>query len=201
MPPKDAAKPCLRGDPTRDKIICAARTLFVQQGYSGTAVSSIATRANINHSLIFHHFGNKQGLWIAVKQHIVDEAAHQSPTLPDTNRPFKDFLHGLLTRMIDFYHKHPDIVYLINWQRLESSQNRRFYVKNTTENQKWVTAFKHYQQQGDINKHVNLTHLTTMVSSIVSSASMDPYESLNNDKRLADYITFCVQRLLLTVNT
>ena len=194
---KKPPKPHFRADPTRQKIIDAARQLFVRQGFSGTAIGKIAKLANINHSLIFHHFTNKEGLWLAVKQHIVDEAAKKSPTLPDTNRSFHDFLHTLLTCMINFYRDHPDIVYLINWQRLEASQNHGFYIKNTKEASKWISAFQHYQQQGDISRDLDLAFIITMLSSIVSSASMDPYESISNDKSQAAYIDFCVERLII----
>jgi len=42
------------------KILVSARELFVKHGFSGTSMGKIAMKANVNHSLIFHHFGNKQ---------------------------------------------------------------------------------------------------------------------------------------------
>src|SRR3990167_6437866 len=80
--------PHLRADPTRTKILKAARKLFVESGFAGTSMGKIATKANINHSLIFHRFGSKEGLWKAVKQSIVEEANKLSPTLPELNQSF-----------------------------------------------------------------------------------------------------------------
>ena len=42
-------------------IINAARTCFVEKGFAGTSISAIAKKAQINQSLIDHHFGNKTG--------------------------------------------------------------------------------------------------------------------------------------------
>ena len=60
-----------RGDQVRKRILEAAEVLFVQQGFAGTSVSQITKRAQVNQSLIYHHFGSKASLWRAVKQNII----------------------------------------------------------------------------------------------------------------------------------
>mgnify|MGYP002789645991 CR=1 FL=1 len=60
-------------DPTRAAIINAARHCFAQKGFAGSSISYIAKQAEINQSLIYHHFGNKRDLWIAVKVQILDD--------------------------------------------------------------------------------------------------------------------------------
>lgn len=47
---------------SREKVIHAAIELFNVQGFSGTSVRDIASKAGCNVALIFYYFGNKQGL-------------------------------------------------------------------------------------------------------------------------------------------
>ncbi len=71
----------------RDRILAAARTLFVEHGYAGTSMGNIAKQAGVNHSLIFHYFDNKETLWGAVTLVSVEEAQQQGALLPDPSVP------------------------------------------------------------------------------------------------------------------
>src|SRR5271165_5782349 len=48
---------------SRQAILTAATEIFARDGYSGTRIDAIAERAGYNKSLIFHHFGDKLGLY------------------------------------------------------------------------------------------------------------------------------------------
>lgn len=109
---------------TKEKILLTARKLFVEYGFAGTSMGQIAKLAQVNHSLIFHHFENKEKLWLAVKQNIVKEKNQQSKMLPPTDQPFHDFLYTLVIKSIKFYRDHPDIMRMISWQRLERSHEQ-----------------------------------------------------------------------------
>ena len=49
--------------PTRERIVEAARELFLRQGYRRTTVRAVAARAEVDSALISYHFGSKQGLF------------------------------------------------------------------------------------------------------------------------------------------
>ncbi len=46
---------------TKEKMLDAAVRLFHTQGYDGTSVRDIATKANVNVALVSYHFGGKKG--------------------------------------------------------------------------------------------------------------------------------------------
>ncbi|MDT8859377.1 forespore capture DNA-binding protein RefZ [Alkalihalobacillus sp. MEB130] len=47
----------------KDRIIDAAVRLFHTQGFDGTSVRDIASKANVNVALVSYHFGGKKGLY------------------------------------------------------------------------------------------------------------------------------------------
>ncbi|MFJ2210960.1 TetR/AcrR family transcriptional regulator [Streptomyces sp. NPDC101062] len=58
-----------RGNPpTRESIVSAARTLFLERGYRGTTVRAVAGAAGVDPALIAYHFGSKKGLFADVMQ-------------------------------------------------------------------------------------------------------------------------------------
>lgn len=189
------ALPHLRADPTRAKILKSARKLFVEFGFAGTSMGKIAAKANINHSLIFHHFGSKEGLWKAVKQSIVIDANKLSPTLPELDQSFSEFLRKLISLNISFYRENPDIVRMISWQRLEHGNKKEIGITLSSEAKAWLASLKHYQNKGDIHRKLNLEFVLTLILSIVSSAAMDPNSFIKDPKDLNAYTEFCVEKI------
>lgn len=185
----------MKEESTKEKILTAARSLFVEHGFAGTSIGKIAKLAEVNHSLIFHHFHNKEQLWVAVKQHIVQEANQQTKTLPDLNLSFDIFLKKLFMQNMCFYQDNPDIIRMINWQRLENKSDQKIGITNSKEMQNWIDAFKHYQRIGDINSKVKPEFIITMILSIISSAALDPNVFINNKNNLKEYIEFCIALL------
>ncbi|CAB3773793.1 TetR family transcriptional regulator [Burkholderia sp. MSh2] len=78
-PPKRAAKKRARGRPTSsaltgfDSLLRGARQMFATQGYEGTSVRAIAQLAGVDPALMSHHFGSKEGLWIAVVEQLSEQ--------------------------------------------------------------------------------------------------------------------------------
>ncbi|MEU5279377.1 TetR family transcriptional regulator [Streptomyces asoensis] len=76
--------------PTREAIVSAARTLFLERGYRRTTVRAVAGAAGVDPALIGYHFGSKKGLFADVMQFqcaralTVDDVLDGDPaTLPD----------------------------------------------------------------------------------------------------------------------
>ncbi len=184
---------------TKEKILFAARALFIEHGFAGTAMNKIAQLAEVNHSLIFHHFGNKEKLWREVKHNIAKDSQQQSKMLPDIKPKFKDFMRELFTKSIHFYQSNPDIVRMINWQRLEYNNDPKIGVTLSPEFQAWISAFKHYQQKGDINAELKTEFIITLILSIISSAALDPNIFIAQNKDKQAYIDFCVERLIIAL--
>jgi AcrR family transcriptional regulator len=51
------------GADTREALVNAAREVFIEQGYDGATVRTIATRAGVDAAMVNHWFGGKEGLF------------------------------------------------------------------------------------------------------------------------------------------
>jgi AcrR family transcriptional regulator len=64
------------GEDTKAALLAAAREVFVERGYEGATVRSIAARAGVDAAMVNHWFGGKEGLFAkAVLQVPVDPNA------------------------------------------------------------------------------------------------------------------------------
>jgi AcrR family transcriptional regulator len=189
---KDTKTRQARADPTRAKILKHARKLFTQHGFAGTSTTMIATQAKLHRSLIFHHFHNKQNLWLEVKLAIVAQAAKKAVILPDMALAWHDYLRKWIKNNIAFYRNNPDIVAMINWQRTEHATAAYLGHEQSSEAKKWTLPLKHFQAQGAIRKDIDLGFAITLIGSISSTAALDPNAFIKKKKDLDAYVDFCV---------
>lgn len=185
-----------RADMTRSNILSAARSLFIEHGYGGTSMGKIAAKANVNHSLLFHHFSNKQNLWLEVKNHILEEGKAVVNILPSSDLPLKPFLTELLNQSIEFYKSNPDIVRMTSWQRLEYETPKTIGLTYTEETKNWMEACEHFKRKGEINATLKTEFIMTFILAIVSSLALDPNAFIQDDAEREAYVNFSVELLV-----
>lgn len=83
---------------TRDAVIRAARQLFASLGYAAASVAAIAEAAGVTKGALFHHFENKEELflqiWRDLQMEMDVEARAAGRAAIDRNDPFAAFLAG-----------------------------------------------------------------------------------------------------------
>ena len=62
---------------TRAALLHAARELFAGKGYAGTGTEEIVARARVTRGALYHHFGDKPGLFAAVMEAVAGDLAHR----------------------------------------------------------------------------------------------------------------------------
>lgn len=184
----------MKKESTKERILSAARALFVNQGFAGTSVGNIAKLAGVNHSLIFHHFKNKELLWVAVKQLIVLEANNRVQNF-SADLPWDECLQDLFNHNLTFYRNNPDIMRMINWQRLEKDSNDKIGITNSSDMDAWIELIKKYQRKGDIASRHKPEWIITLLLSIISSAALDPNVFISDEQKFREYINFCVNTI------
>ncbi len=91
-----------RGEATRAQLIAAGLEVFGRIGYEGASTREIARAADANIAAIVYHFGGKEGLHVAVAQHIAEQimGGLQSAPLPDTPPTTPEAAYAALTGVI-----------------------------------------------------------------------------------------------------
>ncbi len=103
---------------TRQRILLAAVKEFAKHGYNGARVDAISRLANANPRMLYHHFGGKEALYIAVLEHVLGELRREELKLDvDHVRP----LSGVM-QLFDFIQRHlgshPELMSLLSGENL-----------------------------------------------------------------------------------
>jgi AcrR family transcriptional regulator len=64
-----------QAEATRELLVGIARERFVEQGYKATAMDDIVQRAGLAKGALYHHFSNKDALFKAVYDVVLEETA------------------------------------------------------------------------------------------------------------------------------
>ncbi|MFJ6511730.1 TetR family transcriptional regulator [Streptomyces sp. NPDC091406] len=101
-----------RAEATKARILHAATEEFAAYGIAGARVDRIAKAASANKNLIYVYFCNKDGLFDAVFDAHLGRGLDLVPFTPDD-------LPDYAGRLFDHYRKHPEVLRLATWHRLE----------------------------------------------------------------------------------
>ena len=102
-----------RSEKTREALIEAGLFCFSERWFDGTSLRMVAERAGKNTSLIAHHFGNKEGLYLAVFQDMLAQHAHvwfkgpvvEAEELRKAHERAVALLRSLIRRMAEKMHR------------------------------------------------------------------------------------------------
>jgi TetR/AcrR family transcriptional regulator len=105
-----------RRDPaaTQRKLLTAARREFAQNGLAGARVDEIAARAGVNKQLVYHYFGDKDALYLAVLEWVYEEIREQERKLNLEGLPPERAIRKLIESSFDHLAAHPDFIVLLN---------------------------------------------------------------------------------------
>ena len=76
----------------RAELIQAATSLFTELGFEGASIDELVKRAGVSKATIYSHFGDKQGLFIAVSDEIMDRHLQLLEQSHLTTKPLKEQL-------------------------------------------------------------------------------------------------------------
>ena len=99
---------------TRQKLLSAARREFAGSGLAGARVDEIAARAGVNKQLVYHYFGDKDALYLAVLEWVYEEIRTQERKLKLAGLPPRDAIRKLIESSFDHLASHPDFILLLN---------------------------------------------------------------------------------------
>jgi TetR/AcrR family transcriptional regulator len=112
-------------DRTREAILAAAQHEFAAKGLSGGRVDEIARRARANKRMIYHYFGNKEGLYLAALERVYEDLRGTEKTLALAHLAPEAAIRRLVEFNFDYSRGHPELISLINNENLHRARHLR----------------------------------------------------------------------------
>jgi AcrR family transcriptional regulator len=90
----------------REALVTVAAEMFAQKPYDDIYISDIADKAGVAHGLLFYHFKDKRGLYLAVLERVMteDQRLHVAREGEDT---LEKRFRGLVRRHIEYRRDNP----------------------------------------------------------------------------------------------
>jgi TetR/AcrR family transcriptional regulator len=196
MSPETPPKRERAADIARRAILDAAEEAFAEYGFAGARIDAIATASEYNKSMIFHYFGDKLGLYLAVFKRI-DEQGLQvqaeafGPLLTDEKLPsdaqkFKLFLETAIRTIFDFLVEHPRLTRIYaweeatGWQTLEKLSSSQF---DTRDLEQFRTLLQEAQKAGLIRPSLDPLIILNLIFDLClsSQTSLPRYQMTMKD--------------------
>jgi TetR/AcrR family transcriptional regulator len=147
-------------DRTRERILSAALTEFAAQGFAGARVDAIAQRAAINKRMLYHYFGDKEGLFKAVLHRKIAE-----------RRAWGENLSSDPAERLPFWFKNAcddaDWIRLLEWEALQDDgqkvideKERRAFTTG------WLKRLRRRQTRGELSSEFDARHLALAMQSL-----------------------------------
>ncbi len=161
-----------RRDPaaTRKKLLAAARREFAGKGLAGARVDEIAARAGVNKQLVYHYFGDKDALYLAVLEWVYEEIRAQERKLNLEGLPPQHAIQKLIESSFDHLARHPDFIVLLNDENRNGARHVRASLKIEDMHSPLVsmvsTILKQGVQAGTFRKGINPVHLYISIAGL-----------------------------------
>lgn len=124
-----ATKKNMSRDPlaTKARILDAATREFALRGYDGARVGAVVKRAKCNINLVYHYFGNKEKLFIAVMERAYANIRSHHKDMELREAQPEDAMRGLIASTFRMFVDSPEVIGLLASENI----NRARHIKNS----------------------------------------------------------------------
>jgi AcrR family transcriptional regulator len=110
---RPAVRPNRRGARSRENVLDAAERLMALHGYEAATVAALVEEAGVPPSSIYHHFGSKEGVLLAVMERGAERFFESLP-LPERRIGSQDeHLRAVIESVAASLERHPDFLRLL----------------------------------------------------------------------------------------
>jgi AcrR family transcriptional regulator len=108
---------------TRESILATAEAEFARHGFGGGRVDRIARKARANKRMIYHYFGHKDGLYLAVLERVYAAKRAAERALEVDHRDPEAAIRILVDFNFDYCRDHPEFQLLLNDENLHRARH------------------------------------------------------------------------------
>jgi AcrR family transcriptional regulator len=110
---------------TREQILGAAMSEFAENGFDGARIDQIAARAGANKRMLYHYFGNKEELFVAVLEQAYEDIRRAEGSLRFESLDPRAGMRKLIEFSFDYCIVNPHFIRLLNSENLHSGRHLR----------------------------------------------------------------------------
>jgi AcrR family transcriptional regulator len=103
---------------TRERILRTAIAEFSEKGFSGARVLTICRKSRANPRMIYHYFGGKDRLYVAVLEHVLGELRAEELKLDIEHVSPVDGMMQLFDFTYEHFGKHPELIHILSGENL-----------------------------------------------------------------------------------
>jgi TetR/AcrR family transcriptional regulator len=147
---------------TNQAILGAALVVFSRNGFEAAGLRDIAVLADVTHASIRHHFGSKEGLWLAVVDHAVARytAALDEQLAPDRAADSVEIMRDTLRSLLGISAASPEIARLLLSEGVEGGTRLDYILEQLISSQSRMTPLlERVQELGYLTQFSNRTFL------------------------------------------
>lgn len=105
-------------DQAKADLLASARREFADKGFALAGIEGIAQPTGLNKKMIYHYFGSKEDLYIAVLENAYLGIRKMEEALPLEDLEPLDAIRRLVEATWDYYVANPDFIALVNQENL-----------------------------------------------------------------------------------
>jgi len=145
---------------SRERILSAALKEFAAKGFAGARVDLIAKQAAINKRMLYHYFGDKEGLFKAVLRRKISERRAWAANL--SSDPAERLPFWFKTACND-----ADWIRLLEWEALQSDEHKVIDEKERRALMAgWLKRLRQRQKRGELSSAFDPLHLALAIQSL-----------------------------------
>ena len=110
---------------TREQILVAATEEFAASGLGGARVDKIARRAGANKRMLYHYFGNKEDLFLAVMERTYEHIRRRESALHLEELAPVEAMRKFVRFTFNYFNENPHFVNLLNSENLHRARHIR----------------------------------------------------------------------------
>lgn len=171
---QELKRPAHRPD-TQKAILEAAIRLFAGLGFSGVTTRMVAREVGIGIATLYHHFSDKESLYLAAVKHAYSHRAREFTMLSQMHKPPLERLRHMVVRFAHIAAADPYFTRLVKREQLEGDPVRIRMLVESTLGEQVAATYRLIEDLGtDYDPHLLMMSLLGMILHHYEAASMSP---------------------------
>lgn len=107
---------------TKAAILAAATREFTDKGFGGARIDAIAAQAKVNKRMLYHYYGGKEALYLAVLEETYSAIRRAEAKLDLAHREPEEGLRDLVQFTFRYFLDHPEFLSLLGTENLHKAK-------------------------------------------------------------------------------